>query len=67
MNAAKTESRRCVDTETFQHGSPELEDSLDDLFGSFPDEDLLSVEQCDHRVGRLLDKLNQVGIDREQL
>jgi hypothetical protein len=54
MNAAKTERRRCVDTETFQHGSPVLEDSLDDLFGSF-------------RVGRLLDKLNQVGIDREQL
>ena len=67
MNAAETDTSPAADAKTFQHRPAELEDEFDNLLGSFPDQDLFSIEQGDYRVGRLLDELDQVGIDREQL
>ncbi len=67
MNAAETSRLAVADAKTFQHRSAKLKDELDDLFGSFPHQDLFSINQGDYRVGRLLDKLDQVGIDCEQL
>jgi hypothetical protein len=67
MNDAEADWLLGYDAKTLQHRPPKLQDTLDDLLGSFPDQELLSVEQGDHRVRRLLNELNQVGIDREQL
>jgi hypothetical protein len=52
---------------SLQDRAAEIDHATQHFTGSFQYEDLLSIDQSDNGVGRLLDELNEVGIYSERV
>src|SRR5882724_6485444 len=48
-----------------QYRAPEIDDPENHVGGGLADDDLLPINKGDHRIGRVLHELDQIGVQRD--